>query len=177
MTAYKLQFRVGPHEFSAEGAVEDVRQDFALWKRMIEDFPTESLPSNSIELQPATVSSPTNGGLPSKDEIEKLYIVDEKRKTVTLRILPRSEDRKADALLLLLLGYWVNLSADEVPVTILRPSLRQSGCSVDRVDAIAEKNVRNGILNKGGRGKGGKYSLTKSGVARAKALASEILTS
>ena len=185
MDTYKLHFRVGPHEFAAEGAVEDVRRDFDLWKRMIEDFPAQELSDtddldspNAFSAQSSTTAKSTsNGTLPSRGEVEKLYLIDEKRRTVALRILPRSEERKADCLILLLLGYRVILSTEEVPVTVLRPSLKQSGCSVDRVDSIAEKYVRNGILNKGGRGKGGKYSLTRSGVEKAKALATEMLMS
>jgi hypothetical protein len=177
MDTYKLQLRIGPHEFCAEGPVNDVRQDFDMWKRMIQDFPNQTTVS-PVDM-PQTQNTPTwvQDGLPIRSEVERLYLADEKRGIVSLRILPRSEERNAEALLLVLLGYRVMLGAEEVAVTSLRPALKQSGCSVDRVDSIAEKNVRRGILNKGGRGKGGKYSLTNSGIERARGIATELLNS
>jgi len=176
MDTYKLQFRIGPHEFSAEGPVDDVRQDFALWKRMIEDVPALGVVDTAARPDAVGVYKANDIALPQLP-IEKLYVVDSKRGSVTLRILPRSADRNADALILLLLGYRIALNLEEVAVTVLRSSLRQSGCTVDRVDSVTAKNVRNGILNKGGRGKGGKYSLTNSGMDKATTMARAMLTS
>lgn len=177
METYKLQLRIGPHEFSAEGPVDDVRQDFDMWKRMIQEFPSQPAPSTVDMPQSQNTPVLAQDGLPARSEVERLYLVDEKRGTVSLRILPRSEERNADALLLVLLGYRVMLGVEEIAVTALRPALKQSGCSVNRVDSIAEKNVRRGILNKGGRGKGGKYSLTNAGIEKARGIATDILNS
>ena len=55
--------------------------------------------------------------------------------------------------------------------------MRQSGCLVQRVDQVAAKYVRQGFLNKGGMGKGGRYSLTNSGVEKATAILNSITSS
>jgi hypothetical protein len=93
---------------------------------------------------------------------------------LSLRILPRSDDRYTDALLLVVLGYKIIKGTDEIMVTQLKPAMRQSGCMVERIDQAAAKYVRQGYLNKGGMGKGGRYSLTNSGIEKATALLSNL---
>ena len=174
--SYKLQLKIGPHEFFAEGPVDIVKKDFELWKAMIQQVPVARAAASDQDGKPPFPAS--NGNvLPTREQVDKLYLFDEKRGMVTLRILPRSKDRNADGLVLLVLGYRIMMNMDEVMVTLLRPSLRQSGCTVDRVDQVASKYVRHGFLNKGGRGKGGKYSLTNSGLEKARALVTALLSS
>jgi hypothetical protein len=167
MDSYKLHLKIGPHEFSAEGPVDVVKQDFELWNSMIRDLPAQPTPPAAPEQNNAAA---INNGAPAKDQIEKVYVVDERRDMLSLRVLPRSDDRYADALLLLLLGHKIIKGADETMVTQLKPALRQSGCMIDRIDQIAAKYVRQGFLNKGGMGKGGRYSLTNSGAEKAIAI-------
>ena len=175
-TTYKLQLKIGIHEFCAEGPVEVVKHDFELWKTMLLEIPAApvaGMTSGANEVQ----ATNRNGGLPPKEQIDKLFLSDDKRGMVTLRILPRSDDRNAEVLLLLVFGYRALMNMDEVAVTLLRPSLRQSGCTIQRVDQIAAKFVRQGFLNKGGRGKGGKYSLTNSGLDKASAIVAALASS
>jgi hypothetical protein len=164
MDSYKLHLKIGPHEFSAEGPTEVVKQDFELWKSMIKDLPAQPTTPATPQQNSAT---PQSSGALAKEQIERVYIVDEKRDMLSLRVLPRSDDRYADALLLVLLGHKIIKGADETMVTQLKPALRQSGCMIDRIDQIAAKYVRQGFLNKGGMGKGGRYSLTNSGTEKA----------
>jgi hypothetical protein len=173
METYKLQIKVGQHEFQAEGRIEDVRRDFELWKAMIADIPSHPQPSGNGSESP----QPPKAEIPQPDVLQRLYLRDDKRKLVTLRILPRSDDRNGESLLLLLLGFGAMMETNEVPVTMLRAALRQSGCTIDRVDQVAVKYVRQGLLNKGGRGKGGKYSLTNAGAEKAKSLLTAMLSS
>lgn len=164
MESYKLHLKIGTHEFSAEGPVDVVKQDFELWKSLIQDLPAHAAAQPPVEQEgkPATSTAPL-----TKEQIEKVYLLDDRRDMLSLRILPRSDDRYADALLLVILGYKVTKGVDEVMVTQIKPSLRQSGCMVERIDQVAAKYVRQGFLNKGGMGKGGRYSLTNSGSEKA----------
>lgn len=79
-------------------------------------------------------------------------------------------------MVLVLYGYKVLKSQNEVPVTQLKAALRQSGCAVDRVDRVAEKYLGQGLLQKGGMGKGGVYRLTNLGEERARQLINEMST-
>ncbi len=174
MDSYKLHLKIGPHEFSAEGPVEVVNQDFERWKLLIQDIPIQSAtppPTNQ------NGRLPDNGSPPTKGQIDKVYVLDDKRDMISLRILPRSDDRYADALLLILLGYKIIKAVEDLMVTQLKPAMRQSGCLVERVDQVAAKYVRQGFLNKGGMGKGGRYSLTNSGVEKATAILNSITSS
>ncbi len=174
MEPYKLHLKIGVHEFSAEGPVEVVKQDFELWKSLIQDAPTQTAAqaSNEQDGKPTANTSPL-----TKEEIDKVYLLDERRDMLSLRILPRSDDRYADSLLLVMFGYKVTKGTDEVMVTQLKSSMRQSGCMVERIDQVAAKYVRQGFLNKGGMGKGGRYSLTNSGAEKAAAILNTLASS
>jgi len=174
METYKLHLKIGPHEFSAEGPPEIVKQDFENWKSLIQDAPTQPA---SPTLSGQNGKPQDNLNPPTKLQAEKVYVLDDKRDMISLRILPRSDDRHADALLLILLGYKTIRAVDDLMVTQLKPAMRQSGCLVDRIDQVAAKYVRQGLLNKGGMGKGGRYSLTNSGVEKAMALLNSITSS
>jgi hypothetical protein len=172
MEIYKLYIKVGPHEFNGEGPEEAVKKSFEDWKSLITSTP-------AVEItKPVPSQSPGGNGsitLRDGDLLAKLFLLDEKRGLVTLRILPRGDEREADAALLVLLGFRLMKEQDEVLVTQLKPALKQSGCNVDRVDAVVAKYQREGLINKGGSGKGGKYSLTNSGAEKAAAIAQGLL--
>ena len=82
---------------------------------------------------------------------------------------------KADAVVLLLYGCRVLRHEEEVAVTKLAESARISGFTVGRVDRAVAPHVRSGYVLKGGRGKGGKYRLTNTGLGYAKRLADDLL--
>ena len=48
--------------------------------------------------------------------------------------------------------------------------MKQTGIRIDRVDKVALKYVTAGYMNKGGSGKGSRYRLTNSGIAKANEL-------
>jgi hypothetical protein len=173
---YKLQLKIGPNEFFAEGPLDIVKRDFDLWKAMIGELPVAP-PASVDEKSKQLLLGSGDNAPPLREHADRLYSYDEKQAIVTLRILPRSEDRNAEALVLLLLGFRTFMNMDEVPVTLLRSALRQSGCTVDRVDQVAGRFVRKGFVNKGGRAKGGRYSLTNSGLEKARTLLTALLTS
>lgn len=175
MEPYKLHLKIGVHEFSAEGPVEVVKQDFELWKSLIQEAPTQTVAHQASNEQDGKLTGNTNSL--TKEEIDKVYLLDERRDMLSLRILPRSDDRYADSLLLVMFGYKVTKGTDEVMVTQIKSSMRQSGCMVERIDQVAAKYVRQGFLNKGGMGKGGRYSLTNSGAEKAAAIFNTLASS
>jgi hypothetical protein len=107
------------------------------------------------------------------DQLGRIFTIDDKRDLVTLRILPTGEDRHREAVLLVLYGYLRLRNSDEVVVTKLKASLESSGSAPDRVDRAAIPSQREGLLVKGGSGKGGRYRLTNKGIAKSE----EIITS
>lgn len=173
MDIYKLHIKIGPHEFNGEGPEESVKNAFEDWKSLIGD-----LPRGNLTLPSTTASSPMGATTPlvlESEQLVRLFVTDDKRGLVSLRILPRGENREQDAVLLILLGFKRVKDQDEVLVTQLKPALKQSGCNVARVDSVVAKYLRDGLINKGGMGKGGRYSLTNSGAEKAISLASGLL--
>ena|SRR6266446_1783473 len=169
MDAYKLRVKIGAAEFDAEGPEEAVKAQFEQFKTLL-----DSVPPTGPQVQPAPTG---NGSGQSTAEqtadvpqgFERLFAVDAKngKNTVTLRLLPQGEDRDWVALLLLLWGFKRKFGEDRVPVTTLKEVLERSGVTVGRVDRVADKPQRGGLVLKGGRAKGGTYALTNTGQARA----------
>lgn len=167
MEPYKLHIKIGPHEFHGEGPEESVKRDYDEWKSLIK------VAANGNVVAPLTVEPPPQGNSLSEidqQSLTRVIISDEKRNLVSLRMLPRTDDRDGDALVLILLGHKLLRNEDEVFVTQLKPELTQSGLVVDRIDRMASRPLNAGFLNKAGFGKGGRYSLTNAGLDYAKAL-------
>ena len=164
MTSYRLNMKVGDHEFHGEGSEESVKRDFEDWKGLIATAGIKrELPSQS-HLQP-----------PADFEPKQLFVMDEQEKLVSLRAIPRGNDRDREAFLLILYGFKSLLSEEAVLVTHVKRALKKTGCPVDRIDRIAAKYVETGLVNKAGMNKGGRYSLTNRGVEAAAILAASLL--
>lgn len=167
MDTHRLRVKIGPHEFEAEGSEESVIAQFNEFKKLIETVP---VPGPSLSLTPTTGSLSTHPHAPTSIEmsrLEPLFSNDERRGLVSLRIIPTGERRDSDATLLVLLGFKLLRNEDVVPVTSLKAALQQSGCEPKRVDRAAEPYRKEGLLLKGGKGKGGKYRITNKGISRA----------
>ncbi len=167
-----MHIKVGPHEFQGEGPEEAVKASFEDWKSMITLFGQQTGAAMNRGGRDADQSQSSL----SDTQLTRLFLLDDKKNLVTLRLLPRGDDRDADAVLLILHGFQRLRDQIEVPVTQLKPSLKQSGCNIDRVDSVVAKYFRDGLLNKGGSGKGGRYSLTNSGIQKAVSLALALIS-
>jgi len=174
--AYKLRVKIGAAEFEAEGAEDTVKAQFEEWKSLLA-VPTgpqaqalvpPASAENGANQQVATFTAEQTGA-DVPQGFERLFAVDDKnsKKAVTLRLLPQGEDRDSAALLLLLWGFKRKFGEDRIRVTLLKEVLERSGLTVGRVDRLADKAQRNGLVLKGGKAKGSTYALTNTGQARA----------
>jgi hypothetical protein len=175
MDTYKLRIKIGNHEFEAEGPVEVVKEQFESWKGLLGLSPAKGTDSPAAALSGNSVTRITEIHTPEGITTPlDVFDHDDKRKLVTLRVHPTSEDRDADAALLVLYGYKEIEAKDEVPVTKLKDALEVSGLRPDRVDRTLAPHMREGLILKAGRGKGGKYRLTNTGYARAQQMVYEL---
>ena len=161
MEPYKLNVKIGEHEFNSEGAAEDVKEAFSIWKELIASTNHSAAPK---EQRNGFFSAGSQG---EAERLNRLFLHDPNKDLVSVKIFPRGNDRERDTVLLILLGYKLLKDQHEVMATKLTPAMRQSGCKLDRIDRIAAKYVHQGLINKGGIGKSGRYSLTNTGVAKA----------
>ena len=170
MEPYKLNVKVAEHEFNGEGAEESVRRDFEAWRELIAMLPSRIATPSKAEAN-KTAATPND---PTEQLLSRAFDFDERKGLLTVRALPRTQEREADTLLLVLLGYKLLAKQEEVMVTTLKWALEQSGCTVDRVDRIASKPLNARHILKGGNAKGSRFSLTNPGVSRAKDLLQEV---
>ena len=189
---HKLRMKIGPHEFEAEGTVEEVNEQFAAWKEIVlaVGAPAQglSLPfiPSTAQVPPLVTGAPTTP-LPlmvateadaakaaSSEPPPNIFVTDDRRRLVWLRVHPPGESRASDAALLVLYGLKRLMNVDEPLAGQIKDALEESGIRVDRVDRITLGNLRDGLLLKSGFGKGGKYRLTMTGLAKAESLAKEL---
>jgi hypothetical protein len=177
MENYRVRMKVGVHEFEADGPKEEIDALFSQWREMIRGSAGELPLNHRLEdVRSLAPPAPPDSGDVSVDDLAHVYAVDDRRDLVALRSLPTGESRYADAVLLVLYGYRRLREIDEVLVTNLKASLDASGSSPARIDRIAEPSIREGLLLKGGKAKGGRYRLTTQGVARAENLVRTLLS-
>lgn len=177
MSSYRMRVRFGVAEFEAEGEESSVREDFRAFLERIGEAATSqamqpsqpSAPVTSDIIAPPAAPEQAESGYLSEDadRVMSLYDHDSKRKIVSLRFPAQGSDRLPKTLLLILYGFKRIREEDEVPVTSLTIALRQSGFNVGRLDRIAASIVRDGLVIKGGKAKGGKYRLTNLGHQKA----------
>jgi hypothetical protein len=166
MAMYRLNMKVGEHEFHGEGSEDSVKRDFEEWKTLLSTTRVAHSPEVS------------QGGKRGEDrdiDPNQLFVVDEQSRLVSLRAIPRGDDRDREAFLLILYGFKSLVGEEAVLVTQLKRAMRQTGCPVDRIDRIAAKYLVAGLVNKAGMNKGGRYSLTNRGLETAVSLAGTLL--
>jgi hypothetical protein len=174
MDNYKMRVKIGTSEFEAEGQEEAVRADYqafllSLAKQAVETKPEAQAVTQTITeyATPRETAENADNGSQVLEQIRVLFDYNPKRRIVSLRFPTQGADRVWKALLLTLYGYRKLAGEDEVPVTLLKTALAQTGLSVPRVDRVAAPLLREGLILKGGKAKGGKYRLTTPGISRA----------
>ncbi len=164
METQRLKIKIGDNEFEAEGPAEAVQAQFETWKTLLESTPVVTPPPKPDD------EVVDNGGF--SGELPSIFSVNERNKTVTLAVLPPagSGNRDADAMLLLLYAYKVKFGQEDLIVGRLKESMAVSGRRIERIDRTIQPHLKSGYVLKGGQGKGGKYRLTNTGIAKAKEL-------
>ena len=124
----------------------------------IEGVPVQE--GETVEVVPSTI-------------MERAYSQD--RGVVSLRMIPQTKNREADALLLVLYGYLALKNDHDVYGTKLMKAARQSGLSIDRIDRVI--SVHKGLYIRGGARRGARYALNNQGQAKARQILKELFMS
>ncbi len=166
----KLRVRIGEHEFEAEGPPELVQGQFDAWRELISRL---QIGGRGPTGEPGADEEPSKD-LPIKDTSLSRVFQRGEGKIITLRVLPTGDRREADAILLLLYGFHQLLQQDDVLVGRIKNALGQSGLQPDRIDRGIAPYVAAGLVRKGGRGPGGRYRLSNTGVHHAEGLVRDL---
>lgn len=180
--AHKLRIKIGSAEFEAEGSQETVQQQYADFLKAITVQPQvrgtaqhnltrqQDPPVDGEQPQPPSIHSNVD------DSIMARVFARDRRSGLSLSVLPRTANKVADSLVLLLYGYAVLLGQNDVTGMSLMASAQQSGVPTPRVDKVLLSADYRELVTKAGFKRGSKYGLNNRGMARAEEMLSTILS-
>ena len=161
---YKLHVKIGMNEFEAEGSEDTVKSDYRDFISALKGPAAKNIIS---ELASLGGIAPGNGGgdvaTIEQRVLDRVFKKD--GDIVSLRHLPTTATKTADAAILLIYGFMKLGGLDEVPITKLNEGLRESGLSLVRLDR--HLGVHQALYRKGGQKSGGRFTLNNQGVKRA----------
>jgi len=181
MENLKLRLRAGEYEFEAHGDKDSVLEQFEDFKNFITLMPIKQkteifFDDKQPELSPSpTPTQKTEESFPDiKKHLTKILCQLPTSPFFACSVLPQGKDKDADTALILLLGFLFFKNQREVSVLNLNQALKKSGISPNRLDRMLSAHIRNLLVIKTGKGKGGSYQLTQNGARQAKELAMKI---
>jgi len=175
----RLKTKIGEHEIEIEGSPEYVREQYQAWQELVKLTITKAAPSpdkpeqknNSGSEQQTSNRKPDFTAVDA--DLTKIMRVDTRYVSLTARVASVH-----DAVLLLLYGQKLLRSNDAVTGTELLSGLDTTGgYAVPRLDRILDKLALDGDVTSFGERRGKKYRLTNTGMAKARAIASELIAS
>lgn len=190
-TAYKVQIKLGQAEFAAEGPEETVKAQLAEFLTLAPRFSDHrnghegangnghhagmngSNGSNGkghVETSPL----PTPSHMPMREPpidpaLLKRIFSEGKSGLISLRTLPNGDEKKSDAIFLILLGYLLLRDQSEVKASELLLAAKQSGLTLSRLDDTLDKY--DALVARGGIKRGSRYALTNPGIEYAESVA------
>lgn len=174
---FKLRIKLNDNEFEAEGRRDVVCRQFDKFQNLLAGLAVKTSHAKSdddkylgAQVAKQESHSPAFRVDTQSDMSTALGQVvehDQHAPFISCRFLPTGKARVADTVLILLLAFRQLRNQSQVPVLLLNRSLKQSGCSPTRLDRMLAEHMRNKLVLKSGKGKGGKYQLTTEGILRA----------
>jgi len=158
MNPYRIQVKIGAHEFQAEGSEDSVRADYRDFLQSIQTKQGEFEASN----QTASTGAVAAGAAADLTINELNALFKTEGDMLSLVHIPNTPQRVADGLLLTLLGFEAQMHQREVSAGTLIESARETGLgSMDRIDRVVAPHRE--YLNVGGSRRGTRYSLNNRG--------------
>jgi hypothetical protein len=170
----RIKMKIGDAEFEAEVPADQVQPMYDQFLAAIGNRPAISSKTVAPEI-PNGALSPIQQPQGAMDEaiLTKLYEI-RPDGVITLRALPRGEQKEADTFLLLLYGYRRMKNEEPVLGTQLLQSAKYSGMAEMRPAAAFWATEQ--FVIRGGVKKGSTYQLNNPGVAKAEEIAVKIFS-
>jgi hypothetical protein len=166
-----VRIKIGPHEFEATGSPESVREKFESFKELVRTLAGTTVKSALDATK--QVLEKADEFLTGADELTKIMQVSGREVSLTAR-----PQNLTDAILVIILGQKILRQNDAVTGAEIISGLEKSGgYSFNRVDGILDKIARDGDLLTFGERRGKKYRLTNTGLAKARSIAAELISS
>lgn len=166
---HRIKIKINGAEFEAEGSSEDVKAQYQAFIDLMKMQPAaapepKKNPGDEVPLKETGAGIPGGDSGLSDELLARVFQVS-KDGVVSLRVLPKSAQRDADALLLLVYGYKRLKNADNIFGTQLMKAAKFSGIQVDRIDRSFGSNGQ--YLIRGGRKRSANYTLNNLGISAA----------
>lgn len=173
---HKIHVKLGPYEFEAEGSEAVVKEQFSLFLDIARTPPPPPPTPPPSELPIGDKGNSGNGCNPihslTEDMLTRIFSVDQEGQ-VSLRILPQTDNRDADALLILLYGFRVLSDQMDVLSGRLLRAMKISGLTINRIDRAMAPN--NELVTRGGAKTGTRWGLNNRGVTKAEEIIAGVL--
>lgn len=169
---YRLKIKVGGHEFEAEGAPEDVREQFQAFKELVSAMPvaTPQAVPPSFQVREEYVPPRQDAPLSDPDISKIMKLVG---RIVSLTVRPKTAE---EAVLLVMYGQRLLRQAEYVTGSEIVDGLETTGgLTFGRSDRLMEKISKDGDVIVTGENRGKRYRLTNTGITKARQLANELL--
>jgi len=166
METLRIKMKVGEHEFEADGPIDVVQNQFALFKELIALAPKPAAPET-----PAQAPQEQNAPAPiTHIPLEKILKVDGRVVSLTAR-----SETVEDAILLILLGQKESRNNQSVTGGEVMDGLKHSGYVMERIDRVMDKLASDGSIIAVGVHRGRRYRLSNTGLSRALIIAKEVI--
>jgi hypothetical protein len=163
-----VRMKIGDAEFEADVPADSVQSMYDRFLAAVEKKPA----TPAVKADPAKPNEQTLPGNGLDETLLARMFELRQDGVVTLRLLPKTDDREADAFLLILYGYRRLKQQDEVLATQLLAAAEYSGLSAYRPAHALASHDR--YVRRGGVKKGSWYSLNNQGVTKAEEIAAKM---
>jgi hypothetical protein len=159
---YKLHVKLGESEFSGEGPEASIKADYDKFLSAASTKPAGPPRSPSPSGNGSAI--PPDSGQIDETILKRVFAVDDNG-GVSLRLLPRSDRRDADALVALLYGFRKLSDQSDIGSGTLMAAAKTSGLQLTRIDTVLAAYRH--LVTEGGYRRGKRYGLNNQGIAHA----------
>jgi hypothetical protein len=167
----RIKMKIGDAEFEADVPADQVQSMYDQFLAALEKRPAAPPAAAAAAAHaPVLPEAPSVGGF-DQGMLQRIFDL-RADGMVTLRLLPKGDNKEADAFLLILFGYRRLKNEEVVMATQLLRAAELSGLTAYRpAHALA---VHERFVIRGGQKKGSTYALNNQGVTKAEEIAAKI---
>lgn len=154
---HRIKVKIGEAEFEAEGPVELVKQQYSAFLDAVSKHSSPMVPIG-------TTGNPSAHRDATPEELSLVF--KQEKDSISLLRTPKTDNPKADALIVLLYGFLKLQDQRAVGAPTLVKAAVASGLGLDRLDRTFD--ARSSWIHATGQRKGKRYTLTNPGIVEAR---------
>jgi hypothetical protein len=167
--------KIGDHEIDVEASAESVREMFQAWQELVKivvSTPIAQTQKGELASENTSPSSPKPDAVTTVDStLTKIMRLENRTVSLTAQLTSVH-----DAILLMLYGQKTLRNNDAVTGAELNSGISATGgFSIGRLDRLLDKLALDGDVTTFGERRGKKYRLTNTGIAKARAIAGDLI--